>query len=119
MNGKAELARIEADARAKSDTLRHELESAIAVRRAEIAEIAERVGALTIPDDVLGGVLLGAVDSHSRDPGELKLLVADYLARFPGTDGKSRRRGRPSRQQPQAPGPSAARGGQAGPIVAE
>ncbi|CAM5194104.1 putative protein OS=Bosea thiooxidans OX=53254 GN=SAMN05660750_03253 PE=4 SV=1 [Bosea thiooxidans] len=119
MNGEAELARIDAEAQAKKDALRSELESATAARRAEIAEIAERVGALTIPDDILGGVLLGAVDRYTRDRDELKPLAADYLVRFPGAAGRSRRRGRPSRPQPQAPGPSATGGEQAGAIVAD
>lgn len=92
----AEIKKIEEEAERQKEAVRAKLADAITSRKIDIAEIAEKVGALTLSDELIGGALLMAM---AVDVETQQAMTAEYRGRFPAAKAKSRR-GRPAKAKP-------------------
>lgn len=97
MSAEAEIQKIEAEAERRKPKVRADLAEAIAGRKADIAAIAETMGALTLPDEIIGGALLMAIDALAAGGQDAAALSDLYAARFP--DAAKSKRGRKPKQK--------------------
>lgn len=90
----AEIKKIDEEAERQKEAVRAKLADAITSRKIDIAEIAEKVGALTLSDELIGGALLMAM---AVDVDTQQAMRAEYRGRFPAAKS---RRGRPAKAKP-------------------
>lgn len=100
MSAEAEIQKIEADAERRKAKVRADLAEAIAGRKSDIGAIAEKMGALTLPDEIIGGALLMAIDALAAGEQDATALSDLYNARFP--DAPKSKRGRKPKPKPAA-----------------
>lgn len=104
-----EIKKIDEEAERQREAVRAKLAEAITSRKIDIAEIAERVGALTLGDELIGGALLMAI---AVDTETQQAMIAEYRGRFPSP--KKSRRGRPPKAKPAITNDSDERGATVG-----
>lgn len=98
MSAEAEIQKIEAEAERRKAKVRADLAEAIAGRKVDIGEIAGKVGALTLPDELIGGALLLAIDALAAGGRDVDALSEPYAARFP--ESPKSKRGRKPKPKP-------------------